>query len=273
MASNPGAHTMTIPHRLLPLLALALAACGDGDGDGDPVTFVEPDRVTFSYGAGQDASEASAPRLIAVRIGAAWAGTSAPGEGAALYALATQVIATPLDAAVQAFLDPEGEPPSSGSEVPSCVSVGPREVRWSCSSTSGDGSWFSGGSFTRSPSAFVWDVSSGSESSGSADSGPRTPARTRTRARGSLVVESGHVSGRARVDLEGRYGISGDLLHSAYTTSADVDLWLDEEGCPTAGTVEVKLLWAIRPFESQRDEGVRYSWSGCGVVSAAFASR
>lgn len=271
MVSNPEAHTMTVPHRLLPLLALSLAACGDGDGGGDSVTFVEPDRVTFSYGAGQDASEAPAPRMIAARIGAARAGASVPGEGAALYELATQVMATPLDAAVQAFLEPEDESPSTGSGVPSCVSVGPGEVRWSCSSTSPDGSSFSGGSFTRSPSVLVWDVSSGSESSGAAAADLRIWFRTR--ARGSLAVDSGHVTGRARVDLEGRYRNPDALLHSAYTTSADVDLWLDDEGCPTAGTVEVKLLWAARPFESVRDEGVRYTWSGCGVVSAAFASR
>lgn len=92
---------------------------------------------------------------------------------------------------------------------------------------------------------------------------------------GGLTFGVGTVKGQARSDT--RVGVSYGSIRStaAYTTLADLDLQLSgTPACVSGGTLELRRVWTERapgmPTTGQyADQGLLFTWQGCGTVLVA----
>lgn len=250
-----------------PAVALAIGACSGSGADEGP-TFVDPDTVTFEYGAASDASGTWAAETISRRVADALAEVAEPGEARVEYVRAFDLAFLPIDLSagtmpedvnIRVFGDVTRQFLESQIRWETCVTATSGQVEYrGCRGTAGYQveDYQLDGTLTRSGTALEWNLLLQAQGN-------------RFHLIGNLEASADSVTGHVRADQV--------MYEVPFTDAVDVALTLDGDGCPTAGTVEVKRLYSRHGREGEAppsfiwsDHGVRFLWTGCGEVAAAI---
>jgi hypothetical protein len=249
------------------VVGLALSACA-GNGGGGPV-FADPDKVVFEYGTVADASGTTIADTISQRMADARAEVTGPGDAEVEYQRAFELAFLPIELAAEGpndltfMVGPSVYQQLIVNQIAwqGCVTASPELVEYKgCRTVDAENTYDVEGTLTRSGTTLEWDLLQQFD----ADSGGDWHHLT-----GKLVVDAGLVTGQARADeME---------LRVAFTDTADVALMLDGSGCPIAGTLEMKRVYAEKQPDGSPsfwpDQGALLLWSGCGAVTVATAPR
>lgn len=241
---------------LAPGVALALAACARPSSP----EFVDPATVTFAYGAASDASGLPAIPMISARVADARTEVSQPGDLGVEYLRAWDLAFMPAE--LPAFLLGMAWPsviPGKYRELivsrmpySSCVTVAGGQLQYrGCRAVYPDVTIELDGTFTRSGTVLTWDLDL------------RWGMGDGHHLVGKLDVSSGQLIGHIREDQ-----VSLGLI---FTDAIDLALSLDGNGCPVAGTVELKRLFPVPSYELP-NTGRLLDWTGCGMVTVAAST-
>lgn len=270
---------------LVGLLAV-LAACGGDDKKADPASR------TFQYGA------ATAPSMT--EAAAAEVGEGGTSDGAALQADATvdpatagsSVMTLPDRMAAEAWssttlalqasglgrtLAALGGPAAvtmTGFDDPGCVTLAPGLVTYAACTVTIDTIVIRvDGRISRTGPTLAWDLATRMT-----ESDPQYSTTITVHATGALAFGVADVSGRARSDTQATFSGTGTpSMRFAYTTLADVDLdFVRDPFCVTGGTLELRRVWTERPpgmltTGEYADQGLLFTWQGCGTVLVAHS--
>jgi hypothetical protein len=248
---------------LAPGIALAFAACAQTETS--TPYFVDPATVAFDYAAASDASGLPAVSLVSARVADARTEASQPGDVGVEYLRAWDLAFLPAELPVllPGIAGP-GVIPGKAREVvvshmpySSCVTAAGGQLRYQgCRAVYPDVTIELDGTFTRSGTALTWNL----DLRWSIDESHHLV--------GELDVGSGQLLGHARDD----HVIQGSVSQGyTFTDAVDLALSLDGAGCPVAGTVELKRLFAVRSYDLP-DQGGLLAWTGCGVVTVAAST-
>lgn len=268
------------------VLLVVLAACGGSDK-------ADPAARAFTYGA--------AVTPTAGESAAAAAGEDSTADGAALQAstagdpaaAGSSIVALPDVMAAEAWststlalqgststgrtLASLGGPAAVmayGFDDAGCLTIVPgASVTYAgCTVTLGTGLVRVDGKITLSGPTLGWDLTSRFT-----DAATGYSMSAAVHATGALTFGAATVTGQARSDTQATVTSGGMSVSAAYTTLADVALELQRDPfCVTGGTLELRRVWTKRPAGAPStgeyaDQGLRFTWQGCGTVLVAHS--
>lgn len=239
-----------------PGIALAFAACAQTSTP----DFVDPATVTFDYAAAYDASGLPAVSIILARVADARTEVSQPGDVGVEYLRAWDLAFLPAEAPAQLGIAGPDVMPGAYREFlvsrmpySSCVTAAGGQLRYQgCRAVYPDVTIELDGTFTRSGTALTWNLDL-----------RWSTVDDRHHLVGELDVGSGQLLGHARDDQV--------TLGYTFTDAVDLALSLDGDGCPVAGTAELKRLFPVPSYDLP-DTGHLLAWTGCGVVTVAAST-
>ncbi len=275
---GPGVQVAVLQGQRFALLLPLIAACGGASGH-TQVTWVDPESVSFDYGAAADAASSQAVVGTAHLIQAAAAETTDHGDVSLEYSRALEILWSARNVAEEAFYGVHAPGPEVfPSSFSGCFVVHDTELLWDgCQLTEtepepGDSTVTTySGRMARTSSSLSWDVTKAFE-----ETATNLDGHARNHWTGNLVITPGRIAGSVRCDMSTSVAEPDGSFSSALATTYDVDLdlVLDADRCPTGGTLEVKELWAMRDGRSDLpDRGALFTWSACGQVTASIATR
>lgn len=242
---------------LAPGIALAFAACAETSTP----DFVDPATVVFRYAAASDASGLPAVSTISARVEDARTEVTQPGDLGVEYLRAWDLAFMPAELpALLAGIAWPGVIPGKYRELvsrmpySSCVAAAGGQLRYQgCRGVYPDVTIELDGTFTRSGTALAWNLDL------------RWSVGDSHHLVGELDAGAGQLLGHARDDQVS--------LGYAFTDAVDLALSLDGDGCPVAGTVELKRLFSVSSHDLDlHDSGRLLAWTGCGVVTVASST-
>ena len=250
--TDPAARTFTYGAAVTPTATEAAAATA-GEASTSDGAALQTSSATDPATAGS--SIVSLPDVMASE---AWSTSSMALQGSTSTARTVAALGGP--AAVMAY----------GFDDPSCLTIVPGAsiTYTACTVTlSTTGTIRVNGRITLSGATLGWDLTSRLD-----DASTSYSMTAAVHATGALTFGATTVNGQARSDTSATVTGGGTTMSAAYTTLADVALELQRDPfCVTGGTLELRRIWTKRPVGAPTtgeyaDQGLRFTWQGCGTV-------
>ena len=254
------------------LTSLLLASCGGGGGNAAL-------SKTFNYGAPQapTTAEQGAAASAATSVSATSSFGTSPDstKATSIVGLADSLAASALggSAIASAGFVQDGtmsRAMRTAATIPECTSTTPNSVTFNnCQQIESGFTFTLNGTVTvnasSASSSVEWNVTgnfSGTDQSG-------VSVNLSLHQSGKLTVTATTVVGDSLSEIGGSVSGGGQSVSFGLHTAASVNLTYSAD-CITAGTIEVKRVWAQRPNGATgpefADVAVKLSWTGCNTV-------